>query len=71
MSDREYAQPFVQMSPTRVLLSFLNAREIKIAKAAEFLKMDPNELRALATTNDPKTSPKQANLVLRLRRHYG
>ncbi len=61
----------IQLSPTRVLLAYLNAKEIKIAKAAAVLKMDANELRALATTSDPKTSPRQANLVLRLRRHFG
>ena len=68
MSEERQA---VQVSPTRLLLAFLNGNEIKIKDAAATLKMDPNQLRTLATTSDKSTAPLQAQLVARLKRYHG
>ena len=57
--------------PNRVLLLYLNTREVRFTDAAEALGMDPNTLRQLALSPDRETGLRQAQLVGRLRRHYG
>lgn len=58
---------FVQISPNRLLLAYLNTRQIRIADAAVTLKMDPNELRALCLSKD--TTLQQSKLIAKLSRH--
>ncbi len=70
-SSHVAAREIIQISPTRLLLAYLNGKQIKIAAAAQVLKMDPNELRGICLSTDRETSAVQAKLILRLRRTYG